>query len=125
MHAGDSIRCSQDMQQRATDSSALVSRKSFAGGSVRPIGADSQWPLKRQIAQAEDCSAPFQGSPASQEAGRFQSLNDILRQASERQNVVSCGPGGGLIQVMFEQHRSENSVSDCSKCLLVVASGNN
>ena len=45
-----------------TDSSALVSCKSGAGGSVRPIGADSQWPLKRQVTQAEDCSAPFQGS---------------------------------------------------------------
>jgi hypothetical protein len=78
-----------------TDSSALVDARALRGGSVRPIGADSQWPLKRQITQAEHCSAPFQGSRASQEAGRFQSLNDILRRASERQNVVSCGPGGG------------------------------
>jgi hypothetical protein len=39
--------------------------------------------------------------------------------------MVSCGPGWVAIQVMFEQHRSENSISDCSKCLLVVASGNN
>jgi hypothetical protein len=44
------------------DSSALVSRKSGVGGSVRPIGADSQWSLKPQVRQAEDCPAPFQGS---------------------------------------------------------------
>jgi hypothetical protein len=37
---------------------------------------------------------------------------------------VACAPRGPCRQVMFEQHPAENCISDCSKCVFVVACGN-